>query len=156
MKTEGITIADAFAWDKQVLCMKLMMENNKSFIAFDMNIAKVLDDDYRLTYYSDAVKLAVTEYIIKKKCVLDRTIKIIMTVKTKDGVEHPYNIVAGGFFGTASDIDTLQQDIAKPSAFKLVRVASMEIKFADVDSVSCYVEEVDMDKQENNNAEETK
>lgn len=155
MKTEGITIADAFAWDKQVICMKLMKENNKSFIAFDMNIAKVLDD-YRLTYYSDAVKLAVTEYIIKKKCVLDRTIKIIMTVKTKDGIDHPYNIVAGGFFGTASDMDTLQQDIAKPTAIQLIRFASNEIPFADVDSVSCYVEEVDMDKQENSNAEETK
>lgn len=155
MKTEGITIEDAFAWDKQVLCMKLMKENNKSFIVFDMNIAKVLDD-YNLTYYSDAVKLAVTEYLVKKKCVLDRTIKIIMTVKTKDCVEHPYNIVVGGFFGTASDMDTLQQDLAKPSAVRLVRIASREIQFADVDSVSCYVEEVDMDKQENNNAEETK
>ena len=155
MKTEGITIADAFAWDKQVVCMNLMKENNKSFIAFGMNIAKVLDD-YNLTYYSDAVKLAVTEYIVKKKCVLDRTIKIIMTVKTKDGIDHPYNIVAGDFFGTASDMDTLQQDISKPTAIKLIRFASKEIPFADVDSVSCYVEEVDMDKQENSNAEETK
>lgn len=149
MKTEGITIADAFAWDKQVICMKLMKENNKSFIAFDMNIAKVLDDDYRLTYYSDAVKMAIAEYAIKKKCVLDRTIRIAMTVKTRDGLEHPYYITVGNFFlADFADIDTIQQEVSKPTAFKLVRAASREIPFADVESVSCYVEEVDLAKQE--------
>lgn len=145
MKTEVITIADAFAWDKHVICSNLMKENNKSFIVFGMNIAKVLDD-YRLIYYSDSVKLAVTEYIFKKMCVLDKDIKVVMTVKTKDGIEHPYSMVAGCFITNGADLDTLQQELAEPTAVKLIRLASKKIPFADVESVSCYVEEVNMYK----------
>ena len=155
MKTEGITIADAFAWDRQVIAQTLILKNNSSFILGDVNISRVIADPTTV-YYSDAVKLAVTEYIVKKKCVLDNDIKVVMTVKTKDGIEHPYSMAAGRFFTPDDDMDTLQQELAKPTAVKLIRFASKEIPFAEVDSVSCYVEEVDMDKQENNNAEETK
>lgn len=151
MKTEEITIKDAFAWDRQVIVQTLILKNNSSFILGDVNIARVIADPTTV-YYSDAVKLAVTEYIVKKKCVLVNDIKVVMTVKTKDGIEHPYSMSAGRFFTPDSDLDTLQHELAKPTALKLIRFAAKEIPFADVESVSCYVEEVNMDKAGENHA----
>ena len=142
MKTEIYTIANAFAWDKSVLMKTLMKENNRSWIAFGADLSKVIDNG-DLSYYSDAVKGAITAYAIAKKLVLDKTINITMTVKTKDGVDHPYSISAGGFVTSAdTDLDAIKQDIAKPLAIQLVTEASREIQFSDVDCVSCYVEEV--------------
>ena len=142
MKTKEITIANAFAWDKQVLMKTLMTENNRSWIAFGTDLSKVIDKE-DLSYYSDAVMAAFVIYALGKKLVLDKTIKITMTVKTKDGVDHPYIMSAEGFVTSAdTDLDAIKQDIAKPLAIKLVTEASREIPFADVEYVSCYVEEV--------------
>lgn len=142
MKTETITISNAFAWDKSVLMKTLMKENNRSFIAFGADLSKVIDNA-DLNYYSDAVKLAITAYAKEKNGVLDKAIKVIMTVKTKDGVDHPYNMSMGRFVGPYDNTDDVQQDLVKPSAAVLIREASKEIPFADVESVSCYVEEVE-------------
>ena len=142
MKTKEIKIANAFAWDKQVLMKTLMKENNRSWIAFGADLSKVIDKE-DLSYYSDAVKTAITSYALEKKLVLDKVINITMTVKTKDGVDHPYSISAGGFVTSAdANLEALMQDIAKPLAIKLVTEASREIPFADVEYVSCCVEEV--------------
>ena len=142
MKTKEITIANAFAWDKQVLMKTLMKENNRSWIAFGADLSKVIDNE-GLSYYSDAVKMAIAAYAAENKFVLDKTIKIVLSVKTKDGVDHPYSMSAEGFVTSAdTDLDAIKQDIAKPLAIKLVTEASREIPFADVESVSCYVEEV--------------
>lgn len=142
MKTEIYTIANAFAWDKSVLMKTLMKENNRSWIAFGADLSKVIDND-DLSYYSDAVKMTIESYALEKKLVLDKTINITMTVKTKDGVEHTYSMSAGGFVTSAdTDLESLMQDIAKPLAIKIVTEASREIPFADVEYVSCYVEEV--------------
>lgn len=145
MKTDTYTITDAFAWDKQVLAVTLMKENNRSFIAFGADLSKVLDNP-DLNYYSDAVKVAITAYAMKKNLVLDKTIRITMTVKTKDGVDHPFNMSMGRFVVT-KDPDVVQQDLVKPAAISLAREASKEIPFADVESVSCYVEEVEEEKK---------
>lgn len=149
MKTKEVTIADAFAWDKHVLMKTLMKENNRSWIAFGQaDLSKVIDRT-DLSYFSDAVKQAIAAYAVEKKLVLDKTIKVTMTVKTKDGVEHPYNVSAGCFGGSPlADLDTLKQEIAMPLAAQLVIGASGEIPFADVKSVSCYVEEVEYDLME--------
>lgn len=142
MKTETYTISDAFAWDKSVLMKTLMKENNRSFIAFGADLSKAIDSA-GLNYYSDAVKLAIAAYAKEKNGVLDETIKVIMTVKTKDGVDHPYNMSMGRFVGPYDNPDAVQQELAKPSAMALVNQASREIPFADAEYVSCYVEEVE-------------
>ena len=118
MKTKEIKIANAFAWDKSVLMKTLMKENNRSWIAFGADLSKVIDNE-GLSYYSDAVKTAFVIYALEKKLVLDKTINITMTVKTKDGVDHPYSISAGGFVTSAdTDLEALMQDIAKPLAIQ--------------------------------------
>lgn len=148
MKTKTYAVTDAFAWDKSVLMKTLMKENNRSWIAFGADLSKVIDNA-DLSYYSDAVKQAIAAYAVEKKLVLDKTIKVTMTVKTKDGVEHPYNVSAGCFGGSPlADLDTLKQEIAMPLVAQLVIGASGEIPFADVKSVSCYVEEVEYDPME--------
>ena len=141
MKTKEITIANAFAWDKSVLMKTLMKENNRSWIVFGADLSKVIDNA-DLSYYSDAVKMAIAAYAAEKKFVLDKTIKITMTVKTNDGVDHPYSMSAGRFSNTEWDQDKIQQELCKPTAIALSSNASREIQFADVDCVSCYVEEV--------------
>lgn len=140
MKTETYTITDAFAWDKQVLAVTLMKENNRSFIAFGADLSKVLDNP-DLTYYSDAVKMAITAYVNQKNGALDKTIRITMTVKTKDGVDHPFNMSMGRFVGPYNDPILFRDEMVNPSTISLAREASKEIPFADVESVSCCVEE---------------
>ena len=143
MKTKEITIANAFAWDKSVLMKTLMKENNRSWIAFGADLSKVIDNA-DISYYSDAVKMAIADYASEKNLVLDKTINVVMTVKTKDGVDHTYNVSAGRFVtSTDTDLNAIKQDIAKPQAVHLACAASEEIPFADVEYVSCYVEEVE-------------
>lgn len=143
MKTETFTIKDAFAWDKSVLHMKLMKENNKSFVLGDVNLAAVMDTPYT-SYYSDAVRKAMTRYIADKVCVLDRDIKVAMTVKTKNGLEPYYEVSLGRFvFDPTANMIDLQCEVVEPTVRKLAIIASREVSFADVESVSCYVEEVD-------------
>lgn len=143
MKTKTYAVTYAFAWDKSVLMKTLMKENNKSWIAFGADLSKVIDNA-DLSYYSDAVKMAIAEYAAAKKLVLDKTIKITMTVRTKDGVDHPYNRSVGRFLPPEySDLDAVQQTLGKPSAAALAIEASREIQFADVEYVACYVEEVE-------------
>lgn len=141
MKTEEKTIKNAFAWDKQVLCKKLMKENNNSFILGGTNVAAVLENPYT-PYYSDAVKIALTRYIADKVCILDSDINVVMTVKTKDGIEHPYSTRIGNLFNPDADMVYLQRELVQPTSVRMTSAASNEIQFDDVESVSCYVEDV--------------
>ena len=142
MKTETFTIKDAFAWDRQVLMKKLMKENNNSFILDDVNLAAVMDTPYT-PYYSDAARKALTRYIADKVCVLDREIDVAMTVKTRDGIEHPSHVKLRCLvYDPTANMMDLQREVVEPTVRKLAIGASKEIKFEDVESVSCYVEEV--------------
>lgn len=141
MKTETYTIKDAFAWDKHVLMKKLMLENNKSFVLGDVNLGPVIGVP-STPYYSTAVHMSMTRYIADKVCILDHDIKVEMTVKTKDGIEHPFNIRLGHLFNSDSNMVDLIREIVEPTVATLASEASKEIKFSDVESVSCYVEEI--------------
>lgn len=141
MKTKEITVADAFAWSKQVLLAKLKKDKG-DYIVLDADVALTLKDP-ETRYYEGAVDEAIFEYYFEKDRVFDRDFKIVMTVKTKDGADHPYSITITQINLKSTDPYVINQELIKPSTMKLVRLASKEIPFADVKSVSCYVEELD-------------
>lgn len=140
MKTKEITVENAFAWSKQVLLSKLKKDKG-DYIVLDADIARTLEDPYT-TYYEDAIQMSLLEYIFKKKCVLDRTIRINVFVKGKKagGVR---SMIIGPVFSTENTIETLKQEVVIPSVRKLVVDASKDFPFSDMEYVTCYVEEVE-------------
>ena len=141
MKTKEITVENAFAWSEKVLLDKLKKDKG-DYIVLDADIALTLKDpDTR--YYESAVNEALLEYIFEKKGVFDRAFKVVMIVKTKDGIDHPYSITITQIDFKVSDPYAINQELIKPTVRKLVFFASREIPFSNVKSVTCYVEEVD-------------
>jgi hypothetical protein len=135
-------IDNAVAWRKQVLLDKLKKDKG-DYIVLDADIARTLDDE-RTTYYEDAIKTALLDYILKKRGVLvDETFKVTLFVQGKKaGGVFPMTI--GPIFGFGgNDIETLKQDLVIPTTIKLVAEASKEFPFSEVESVTCCVEDND-------------
>lgn len=135
-------IDNAVAWRKQVLLDKLKKDKG-DYIVLDADIARTLDDE-RTTYYEDAIKTALLDYILNKRGVLvDETFKVTLFVRGKKaGGVFPMTI--GPIFGFGgNDIETLKQDLVIPTTIKLVAEASKEFPFSEVESVTCVVEDND-------------
>lgn len=141
MKTKEVTVKDAFAWSKQVLLSKLKKDKG-DYIVLDSDIAITLKDP-ETRYYEEAANGALIDYVCEKKRVFDSAFKVVMTVKTKDGVDHPYSITITQINFIGTDPYAINQELIKPTVIKIVRLASSEIPFSNVKSVTCYVEEVD-------------
>lgn len=138
------TIDNAVAWSTQVLLDKLKKDKG-DYIVIDADIARTLEDP-QTTYYEDAIKLAITEYLHKKRWKLvDDTFKVtlIVTGKKADGV---FPMTVGPSFTYDSTIDELQEQIVKPATRKLVEEASKNFPFSEVESVTCCVEDNDFEE----------
>lgn len=142
MKIEK-TIDNAFAWSKRVLLSKLKKDKG-DYIVLDADIARTLEDP-RTTYYEDAIKEALIEYLHKMKCVLiDESFKVTLFVQGKKaGGVIPMSI-RSVFNFESNSIDTLIQELVIPTARKLVAEASKEFPFSEVKSVTCCVEYFDI------------
>ena len=133
-------IDNAFAWSKQVLLDKLKKDKG-DYIVLDADIARTLDDD-RTTYYEDAIKMALTEYIFEKKNgFADDTIKVTLFVRGKKAGEVIPMTIGPIFDGNP---ETLQQEFVIPTTRKLVAEASKNFPFSEVESVTCCVEYFDI------------
>lgn len=145
MKTKEVTVENAFAWSEKVLLDKLKKDKG-DYIVLDADIALTLKDP-GTRYYESAVNESLLEYIFQKGRVFDSAFKVVMTVKTKDGVDHPYSITITQIYFRVSDPDAINQELIKPTVRKLVLFASSEIPFSNVKSVTCYVEEVENNEE---------
>lgn len=138
-------IDNAFAWSKQVLLDKLKKDKGDC-IVLDADIVRTLEDPYT-TYYDDAIQMALLRYLLKKKGVLvDETFKVTLFVRGKKaGSVIPMTI--GPIFGFGgNDIENLKQHLVIPTTKKLVAEASKEFPFAEVESVTCCVEDNDFEE----------
>ena len=145
MKTKEITVTDAFAWSEKVLLDKLKKDKG-DYIVLDADIALTLKDS-GTRYFEDAVNESLLEYIFEKGRVFDRAFKVVMVVKTKDDIERPYSITITQMNFSDTDPYAINQELIKPTVRKLVFFASGEIPFANVKSVTCYVEEVENNEE---------
>lgn len=145
MKTKEITVENAFAWSEKVLLDKLKKDKG-DYIVLDSDIALTLKDS-GTRYFENAVNESLLEYIFEKGRVFDRAFKVVMIVKTKDGIDHPYSITIRQMNFSGTDPYAINQELIKPTVRKLVFFASGEIPFANVKSVTCYVEEVDNNEE---------
>jgi hypothetical protein len=137
MKTKEFTVDKAFWWAPNLRvaekpgckswCTRIPLEGQ----------------ELTTTYYCDAPVEAMTEYLNKKQCDINGPFKVVMTVKTKNGEEHVYNVQIGEMNFATKDLDELHTHLVQPTVLTLVRQAGNELEFNKVVSVTAYVEEGD-------------
>jgi len=141
MKSSEITVDKAFWWAPNLL----VAENPKHHEGYKSWCTRVPLEGQELTttYYCEAPAEAMTEYLNKKQCDIDGPFKVVMTVKTKNGENHVYNIQIGEMNFATKDLDELHTHLVQPTVLKLIRQAGNELEFKKVISVTAYVEDDD-------------
>lgn len=142
MKTSEVTVDKAFWWAPGMLVAeKIKHKSHKQcwITLSPLNAQDVLTT----TYYWDATKLAMAQYLHNKHWEIDGPFKVVMTVKTKKGEEHVYTVQIGEMNFATKELEELMTHIVRPTALKLIRQAANELEFKNVVSVTSYVEEVE-------------
>lgn len=140
MKSSEFTVDKAFWWAPNMLVAE-KPEHHAHGQVWCSKIPLKDKDVLTTTYYCEAPTEAMTEYLNKKQCDIDGPFKVVMTVKTKKGEEHVYNVQIGEMNFATKDLDELQTHLVNPTVLKLMRQAGNELKFNEVVSVTAYVED---------------
>jgi len=141
MKTKGFTVDNAFWWSPNLL----VAEKPKHHAECKSWCFKIPLEGQELTttYYCDAPESAILEYLHDKHWEINGPFKVVMTVKTKNGEEHVYNVQIGEMNFATKDLDELRTHLVHPTVLTLIRHAGNELEFDKVVSVTAYVEEVE-------------
>ena len=142
MKTKEFTVDKAFWWAPNMLVAE-KRKHHAGCKSWCTRVPLKAEDVLTTTYYCEAPAEAMTEYLNKKQCDIDGPFKVVMTVKTKNGENHVYNVQIGEMNFATKDLDELHTHLVQPTVLKLIRQAANELGFKKVISVTSYVEEVE-------------
>lgn len=140
MKSAEVTIDNALWWDKLML-LKEMEKSEWRGSMCSKEVLNAMNSAYTM-YCEDAPSMAIMKYLHDKQCDIEGPFKVVMKVRTTEGKGRMYSITITEINFATKDMVDLIRDLVHPTAIKLVRKASQELKFEEVASVTAYVEGV--------------